>query len=98
MVPPETVFSRAPRLPALTGTVIDSAPPVTVTVADVSAAEAAPARPSVSIPAAPASSRAHIRLLFMVIPSPQSSGKGMDQRAGLTFLDIHRQAGPATIA
>src|ERR1700689_2468198 len=96
MVPPETVFSRVPRLPALTGTVIDSAPPVMVTVADVSAAQAGPARPSVSMPAPAASSRARVRMLFIAILSPQSSGQGMDQRVELTFLDMHRQAGLAT--
>src|ERR1700682_1679988 len=78
MVPPETVFSRVPRFPALTGTVIDSTPPVTVTVADVSAAQAAPARLNVSIPVAPSTSRARPRLLFMAIPSPQLSGEAMD--------------------
>ena len=38
MVPPRTLFAMVPRLPALAGAVIDSAPPVTVTVADVAAA------------------------------------------------------------
>src|ERR1700678_1403565 len=97
MVPPRTLFSRVPRLPALTGTVIDSAPPVTVTVADVSAAQAGPARPSVSTPAAPARSRARTRLLFMVILSPQTRGDGLGQRVELTFLDMHRRAVSATI-
>src|SRR6186997_2467078 len=35
IVPPSTVLARLPRLPAVAGTVIASAPPVTVTVAVV---------------------------------------------------------------
>lgn len=45
MTPPATVLARLPRLPALAGMLIESAPPVTVTVAVVGAAAAGPAMP-----------------------------------------------------
>ncbi len=40
MDPPATVFARVPKLPASVGTLIDRAPPVTVTVASVVSADA----------------------------------------------------------
>jgi hypothetical protein len=59
-------------LPALAGAVIDSAPPVTVTVADVAAATAGPAIPSVSIPVAAATSRPRGLLIFIMFLVPAS--------------------------
>ena len=53
MVPPETEFAAVPRLPPSAGTVIESAPPVTVIVTGVIPvvlAEAVPAMPSVRTP------------------------------------------------
>jgi hypothetical protein len=69
IVPPSTVLTIEPIFPALAGTVIDNAPPVTVTVAAVSAAEAGPATASVSIPAAAAASTPRILLFHMVFLS-----------------------------
>lgn len=59
IVPPPTVLALVPRLPAAAGTLIDKAPPVTVTVAVVSpgAAVAGRGTPNVSIPATPATNR-----------------------------------------
>ncbi len=52
MVPPETMFARVPRLPAVAeGAVMESDPPVMVTVAVVGAAVAGSANASVNSPA-----------------------------------------------
>src|ERR1700733_1092228 len=81
-VPPSTVLAIVPRFPALAGAVIDSAPPVTVTVAWVSAAEAGPATASVSAPAAATPSKLRVILLLIVFLSRNQAEKvGVDEVA-----------------
>ena len=71
MTPPATVLAMLPRLPALPGTVIESAPPVTVTVAVVGAATAGWATPSMDMAATTATGVRRIRLIRMVFRSPR---------------------------
>ncbi len=71
MTPPATVLAMLPRLPALPGTVMASAPPVTVTVAVVGPAAAGPAMPSVNMAATIATGIRRMGLILMVFRSPR---------------------------
>src|SRR5450755_1679198 len=91
MVPPSTVSERVPRLPASLGTVIDRAPPVTVTVAALwpgPAAEAGRATPNASSPAIATRSRLRIRTFQTIDVGRHLTGCERGHR-GLSVVEPH---------